>query len=523
VDIGLELVKRIISSDELCDKVNSTEYKNEYIHQIEDYILSLISDVSNINYNFQYVNRYLRKFVIGKSSSENVFFNPILLKLYELDIRDPLFSEILGIIKFDETKEFLMQKYDQYVIKNCRVSCDELVRMLSFYCYVCSNYVLPSNYIDFFTYNFIDKDISLSYDLLCFFYKSFALSFADSKSLNVNFEVCSQIVRNDPYYDNRRYKVVIYNQDIGEKVDPLVLSDLFFQIKYLYLLKGINDFSNKVYSYEQLCLVKEVCLISILGDDFFDSNYGGISFSNELRSQSRSTVRSYFKKIGLNICVPDFSFIDIDYDVMDDEDKPTSIGILFDIILKRENPNLLKELLKNYPVLGCEYKKYKKKSLLGLLLDIYSNRRLLVSFNRDLEWYSGRVNKGEDLVVLPKIERLNDKISVCTSYINVMSLLIKNGDMILSDIVRSIGDLITYDSSDSIVRNDIFSILNTIIPLKISKLCSGRNMAYRDFMKKKIIKCYMDSMDLVRNNIDVTYFMKLYSCLENSISACDVD
>ena len=140
-----------------------------------------------------------------------------------------------------------------------------------------------------------------------------------------------------------------------------------------------------------------------------------------------------------------------------------------------------------------------------------------------MNWYKSKLGKDEDLVIIPKIERLNDKISVCSSYINVMSSIINNGDMTSSDILRSISDLITYDTNDVIAKNDIFSILNVSVPKKIFKLCTDRSNEYKDNLKKKIIKCYLDSMGLVRNNMDTVYFMKLYSSLEECIKVIDVD
>ena len=205
------------------------------------------------------------------------------------------------------------------------------------------------------------------------------------------------------------------------------------------------------------------------------------------------------------------------------DDKAISVDVLFDLVLKHENPNLLRGLVKSYPILSSEYRNDKKKSLLTLLLDIYKNRKLLNNFNKDLNWYKSKLGKDEDLVIIPKIERLNDKISVCSSYINVMSSIINNGDMTSSDILRSISDLITYDTNDVIAKNDIFSILNVSVPKKIFKLCTDRSNEYKDNLKKKIIKCYLDSMGLVRNNMDTVYFMKLYSSLEECIKVIDVD
>ena len=236
----------------------------------------------------------------------------------------------------------------------------------------------------------------------------------------------------------------------------MILSDIFFQIKYLYLLKSINNSNNKNYSFEQLKLVKEICLKTVLGDEYFDNKYGSISFSNELKEQSKYTVKSYYKKLGLSLEIVDSVDFSFDEELSDLDDKAISVDVLFDLVLKHENPNLLRGLVKSYPILSSEYRNDKKKSLLTLLLDIYKNRKLLNNFNKDLNWYKSKLGKDEDLVIIPKIERLNDKISVCSSYINVMSSIINNGDMTSSDILRSISDLITYDTNDVIAKNDIF-------------------------------------------------------------------
>ena len=49
--------------------------------------------------------------------------------------------------------------------------------MLSFYCYVVPDYILPNNYIDFFTYNFVSREINLNYELIVYFYKAFTLQY----------------------------------------------------------------------------------------------------------------------------------------------------------------------------------------------------------------------------------------------------------------------------------------------------------------------------------------------------------
>lgn len=521
MDIDIELVKRIISSDELCDKVNSAEYRDSYIKQIENYILSMIDDSSNINFNMQYVNRFLNKFVISTVNKEDIFFNPVLLKLYCMDIRNDDFLNILNSFNFFQVKELLMGRYEQIIDGNGKVTDLELLHMISFYCYVYPNYVLPIKYIDFFTYNFVSRNFKLNYDLISYFYKIFSLSFSSSRNVTCGFEIISTVSFKDPYYDSKKNNVVIYRQNIKDSVDYLVLADIFYQIKYLYLLKCVNE-PNNSYSFEQLRFVKEICLNSILDEDYFNSNYGDISFINELKNQSKGVVKSYYKKLGLELDISDDVYFSIDFDEDDNIDKSISIDVLFDLVLKSENPNLLRGLVKNYPVLGCEYKLDKKKSLLSLLLDIYKNKKLLSSFKKDLNWYNDKLGKNEDLIIIPKIERLNNKISVCSSCIGVMSCIISSGDMTSYDIIRSISDLITYTTNDSKVQNDIYVIMSSYIPKKISRLCDGRSLKYRENFKQKIIKCYLDSMGLVRNSIDSLYFMKLYSCLEVCIKSIDV-
>ena len=520
MDISVEMIKRIISSDELCDKVNSSDYKTIFISQIQSYILSLLNDES---FNIECINRFLKKFVIGNGTKEDAFFNSVLLKLYSKNVNDSEFNSILNSFGFFEIKELLMKKYDQLIFDNCSVSDIELVRMLSFFCYVCSDYVLPNNYIDFFIYNFVSRNLSLSNDLIIYFYKSFALCFSKEKNLNVVFEISSRVSNYDPYYDNKRNKVILYKQNIRDFIDSNNLSDIFYQIKYMYLLKSINDPNNNSYSFDQLRLVKEICLNVILGEEFFDKNYSDISFSYELRKQSKYVTKRYYERLGLNMEMVDDVSFDLNDEIDDNSERVFSVDILFDLTLKKENPNLLKSLIRNYPVLACEYRSDKKKSLLSLLLDIYNNRKLLNNFNKDLDWHNMKLGHGEDEIFMPKINRLNNKISVCSSYINVMSMVINNGDMLLDDIVRSISDLITYDTNNEVVKNDIYSILNFVVPKKISKLCCGRNLEYREYLKKRIIKCYLDSMGLVRNNTDMVYFMKLYSSLEECIKVIDID
>ena len=65
MDINLDLIKRIISSDELCDKVNSSSYQESYKNQICKYVLLLVENIDNNAGNITFINRYLRKFDIA--------------------------------------------------------------------------------------------------------------------------------------------------------------------------------------------------------------------------------------------------------------------------------------------------------------------------------------------------------------------------------------------------------------------------------------------------------------------------
>ena len=522
MDVNLELIKRIISSDDLCDKVNSGDNSEVYKSQIENYILFLVNDSVSINTNIDVINRYLRKFVLG-GSKEDIFFNKVLLKLYSLNIKNFDFVSILNSFSFDEVKELLIRKYNEYIINRSDVSSDVLVKMLSLYCYCCPNYVFPAQYVDYFTYYLYSKDVSLDYELMSYFYKQFAISFASSKNVNTLFVILDDVVKNDPYYDNKKNKIVLYSYNISDSLNPLILADIFYQITYLYILKGINDSTNKRYTFEQLQLVKEICLMSILGNDYYEINYGDISFSSILKKQSENTVSNYFSKLGLKIVFKE-SIVDslsIDNSIDDDTDKAISVDILFDQTLKRENPNLLSGLIKSYPILGCEYKNSKKKSLLTLILDIYSNKKLLGNFNKDLSWYNNKYSLDDDLAKT-KIDRLNNKIEVCSSCISVMNSIILKSDMTSYDLLRSISDLITYSKSNNMIKNDIYLVLKDIIPKKIKRLCIDREQSYKENLKKKIVKCYLDSMNLVKKD-DVVYFMKIYSTLELCISSFDID
>lgn len=514
MDVNLELVKQIISSDELCDKVNSGDNKETYINQIKEYILKLINE--DVSSNMEYIIRYLKKFVINK---EDIFFNNILLKLYSLDLKNKEFLELLETLNFNNIKQLLIKKYDEIIKNKTKISKSELIKILNLYCYTNSKYILPVEYINYLVYYIYSMKIELNYDLISYFYKQFALSFAESKNLNTTFVILDEEIKYDPYYDNIKNKIVLYKKNIKNQIDESVLADIFYQITYLYILKGIND--NKIYTYEQLKLVKEICLISILGSEYYEKNYGEVSYSTYLKKQSINTVSNYFNKLGLELKKEEIiDTIKIEEELDDETDKIISIDILFDTVLKKENPNLISTLVRNYPILGSEYKNNKKKSLLTLIQDIYNNKKLLVTLNKDLEWHN---KKSKDPIVQPKIEKLNNKISVCTSYIGVMNSIIMNGDLTSYDLLRSISDLITYNHSNKLIKNDTYLVLSEVIPKKIKKLCQTRNKSYKENLKKKIIKCYLDSMSLIKNNQDTLYFMKIYSTLEFCISALDVD
>lgn len=498
MDINLDLIKQIISSDELCIKVNSTTYRDSYKNQIRRFVLYLCDDSKT---NIKYINRYLKYFVINGNNKEEMFFDPVVLKSYSKNITD---SEYLNIIKsfgFFDIKELLMKKYDQIIKSN---SDYDLTRMFNFYMYICGNTILPNNYIDYFVKKSTINDFTFNQETIIYFYKQFALSYSNSRGLNVNFNVMDNYVKSDPYYDNKKNSIFIYKHDLSSKINYSVLASIFSQIKYLYVLRSINDTNNNTYSFEQLRLVKELCLISILGEEAFNNSYSHISFSNTLHHESYDTVLNYLKKLGIS---KNFDNIEFDLDT-----SVGSIDVLFDSVIKREGVNLLKSLIKNYPVLACEYKIDKKKSLLSLLLDIYSNRKLLVNLNKDLEWYK---NKNDNEFAIAKITRLENKISICESCINVMNLIVNNGDMLLEDLLRSISDLILYDTNREYIKNDIYSVLKIVVPRKLSKMCSGKDSKYVEDVRKKVVECYLQSLNTVRSNMDMDYFMKLYSTLDN--------
>lgn len=518
MDVNLELVKQIISSDELCDKVNSGDNSTVYIKQIENYILYLIDD--NPYSNIEFINRYLVKFAL-KKNLEDIYFNNIFMKVYSMNIKNEQFLNILDSIKFEDNKERIKKQFDQYVKTRVKVSSEILIRMLNFYRYIYPKFVFTKEYVDYFTYYLYSLGVSLEHDAICYFYKEFAYYFCDVKNVSRSFEILNSVIKNDPYYDNVRHKITICSKDIGDKIDPIILSDIFYQITYLYILKGINDPNNKIYTFEQLKLVKEICLMSIVGFDYYDEKYEAISFSSQLKRESNKVTSDYFNKLGLKYVFKDNNYNSVDDDVDELEDKVFSIDILFDKVLKQENPNLIVGLVRNYPILGTEYKNGRKKSILTLILDIYSNKKLFSNLNKDLLWYKNK--KDKDVIVNEKIEKLNNKISVCSSYISVMNSIVLNCDLTSYDLLRSISDLITYQKNDLKIRGDIYLILKDVIPKKIKRLCENRDIVYRENLKRKIIKCYLDSMNLIKNSVDISYFMKLYSTLELCIFSLDID
>ena len=227
MDINLETIKRIISSDELCDKVNSAEYKDSYRKQIESYVLSLCSDLASINSNINCINRYIRKFSSNNGSKEDIFFDKVLLRVYSFSIKNDEFNSILEGFGFEEVKELLVQKYNQVIISNSFVNIDDLKKMLIFYCYACPNYVMPNDYINYFTYYLASKSVVLDYDLISYFYKMFSLSFSISKNLNALFEIFDHVVSNDPYYEKKK-KVII---------DKILTIRLIIRFWLIYFIK----------------------------------------------------------------------------------------------------------------------------------------------------------------------------------------------------------------------------------------------------------------------------------------------
>ena len=523
MDINLDLIKRIISSDDLCDKVNSSEYKGTYKEQIKQYVMLLIDDVINNKNvsNFDFINRYIKKFVIFENiSKEDKFFDDVVLKVYSLNINNEQFIDLLKQISFFEIKELLIKKYDEIIKNNTFIDNNTFVRILKFYCFVSPNCVLPNIYIDYFISNVINRNLSFDYYVISYLYKAFASSYSSDKIGNIYCVIEDVVKRDDPYYECDKNKIIIYKQNISNTIDYKVLADIFYQIKYLYLIYGINNRNNNYYTFEQLKLVKEISLISILGKDYFENNYKKISFTYELRKNSYVVLNNYLEKIGVSYSGydNDFTLDIIDVKEMDSmKDNIVSIDILFDQVIKRENSNLIKGLVRSYPILGSEYKSGRKKTLLSLLLDIYSNKKLLNDLNIDLNWH----NKKDDPLVEAKVLKLQNKISICTSYIEVMNNVINNGDMTSDDIIKSISSLITYNTNDLSIQKDICLILNVVIPKKIERLCLNRESTYIDEFKRKVISCYLESMNKRCKDSNLDYFMKLYSGLECVVNSFD--
>lgn len=529
MNINIDLIKKIISSDDLCDKVNSSEYKNAYKEQIKKYVLFLVDDIiNNKNFiNISFVMRYIRKFVISENiSKEDKFFDEVALKIYSLKINNEDLSIVLKDLNFYEIKELLFKKYNQIISNKMNVDDRTFCRMLIYYYYVCPNYVVAIDCVNYFLFNIINRKINFDCNIIGYIYKQVALSFSLSKNLSVTFSIEDSVMGSDPYYDVDKNKIIVYRQSIGSTIDYRVLSDIFFQVKYIYLLKSINNNKNNYYTYEQLQLVKEICLVTILGNDYFDDHYKDISFSNYLKKQANSDVYNYFRTIGIMVN-DDFlidyfdDFIKDDISVDNSVDKVISIDILFSNVIKKQNNNLIKELVRNYPILGCEYKSDKKKNLIDLLLDIYNNKKLLKNLNKDLQWYFEK--RQDDQFVNSKIEKLKNKISICSSYIEVMNSIINNNDMTSDDIVNSINGLISYSAKGLDIQNDICLILNVVIPKKIRRLCEGRDNEYITDFKKKVIICYLDSMNKKKEDVDMVYFMKIYSSLENVVNSFDIN
>ncbi|MBP3921089.1 MAG: hypothetical protein J6D28_05950 [Bacilli bacterium] len=516
MNTNLDLIKRIISNDDLCDKVNSMECKDTYIEQIKNYVLLLIKNKSTND--IPCIARYINKFVINNyKTKEDMIFDEIVMSSCQLN--DTLIKSTLEKIEFYHIKEMLIRKYEQVITNNSTIDNYSFNRMILFYYYICDNFIMPTNYIDFFISNIVRKKIELNHNFLIYFYKQFSISYATSQKLNVSFEIIDGVINNDPYYDNKNNKIILYKQNIDKHIDTNIIADIFYQIKYLYLVKCIDNPNNKNYTYEQLQLVKEISLVSILGEDYFSRNFANVSFKNILKKQSFDTMINYFSKLGITINDKYVSdFILIDNDIPDNEDKNVSIDILFDKILKRENNNLIRELVRNYPVLGAEYKNNRRKNLLNLLIDIYNNKKLLVNLNKDLDWHNNKYSVKDEIVMM-KINKLNDKIIVCNSYIGVMNAIINNSDYSIDGILDSIFALITYDTNDFIIKSDICTILKDVVPRKINKLCHTRNETYINNFKKKFINCYLDALGKISGNSDTSYFMKIYDCLDIIVKA----
>lgn len=502
MNISVDLIKQIISSDDMCDKVNSSVNKNVYKDAIKEYILTLFSDKKCIDSNISYIIRYIKKFVVNDNiSKEDKFFDDVLLNLYKVDLSSLEVNHILADLSFYEIKEILFKKYDQIIMNKQKTSDISIEKMLCFFYYVCPNFLLPKKYIDYFMFNFIKNNIVINEELMAYFYKMFALSLVSNK--NISCIVVDNNIDNDPYYDYYKNKIVLSRKNITNTINYNILSDIFFQVKYLTLMYDINDDN---YSFMELEFVKEISLISILGKKYFDANYKNISFLNQLKNDSYYYLNDYLKKLDPSFYINTNPIFNNNLD-----STYNSIDLLFDSIVKRENANLISELIRNYPVLSCEYKSDGKKTLLNLLLDIYNSKKKLVNFNKDLAWCSEK-NNG-DIYSTTKISKLESKISICSSYIAVMNDIMNNGDMDSEDILKSISSLINYKTNNLDLQKDICVILNTIIPDKIRKICLNRDNDFITEFKKKVVSIYLNLMNKNKNDFEMQYFMDIYSSL----------
>lgn len=509
MDINVDLIKNIINSDELCDKVITSEYRNAYIVQIKDYILNNIDNDLDI----KCVIRYIKKFVLLYSSKEDMLFDEVVLKLYSLNLNNVDFKNVLFTISFEETKNTLIQRYNSIISSNVDLSDVSFNRMIRFYCYVLNDLVLSKKNVDYFMYFIFKKNVTLNKDIVKYIYKIFAVTYSSFMSC----VFLDSVDTRDPYYDGDYSGVVLYNNYISDSIDLDVFADILYQIDYINLYKEVSGKSIS-YTYEQLLFVKELCLYNVLGKKYFFENYSDISCINILKKNAYDKLDKYLRRLSV-FCDLKYEYnIEIDYDKIDDNsDSVVSIDILFDQIMKRENDNLLRQYIYKYPILGSEYKGIGKKSLLNLLLDIYNNKKLLKNFYHDLDWYSSK--DSSDIVVAEKIDKLKNKISICSSYIDVMNSIINNSFISSDDVIKSIGDLITYGTDSSDCQNDIYMILSVIIPKKIKNLCYNRNDVYIENFRKRVVSSYLSSMSKKSKDFNFDYFMKIYSCLNNIVGS----
>lgn len=513
MNTNLDLIKRIISNDDMCDKVNSMDCKDTYISQVKNYVLSLIKNYS-IN-DIPYIVRYIDKFVIDYyNNPEDMFFDSVVLSVCNMN--DLLIQNTLKKFDFFNTKDVLFKRYEGIIKNNSFIDDFSFNRMFLFYYYVCNDFIMPTNYVDYFIGYVYKNSLELSYDFLVYLYKQFSLSYSKSQGVNLSFSVVDFLIENDPYYDNKNNEITVFRPNIGSTISKDVIADIFYQIKYLYLVNCINNSNNINYSYEQLLLVKELSLVSILGDDYYYKNYGNISYKNILKSESYDKMVKYFSMLGINVSSSFSSGVFVDSGLSDDLDKVLSIDLLFNNVLKRENPNLIRELVRNYPVLGIEYKNNRRKNMLDLLIDIYNNKRLVINLNKDLEWHNKR-NSHDDEIEAKKVLKLNNKLAVCNSCNSVMNSIINNSDYSSFEILDSVFALITYNTKDLIIKSDIITIVSSIVPNKISKLCEGRNDVYINDFKKRFISCFLDALGKVDCISDISYFMNIYECFNKII------